>query len=120
MSELSSNEYSVRIAVLETRLHAADEARRLQAAEYERRLDLLNHAHQKALEERTVVVSRELFDAGMRESKLLTETVRTESRRDRDATETRINGLSAKIYTGVGIVMALQVVIYLALEFWKK
>jgi hypothetical protein len=115
-----TSDYAVRIAILETKLHDADDARKLQASEYERRLNSLNHAHQKALEERAAVVSRELFDSGMREVKALVESVRVESRRDRDATEERINGLSSKIYTGVGIVLTLQVVFFLVLEFWRR
>lgn len=114
--EPSQHEYAVRIAVLETKLTEADRARILQATEYERRLDVLNHAHQKALEERAAVVSNEKFESGIREVKMLIDSVRVESRRDRDTTDIRINGLSAKIYTGVGIVIAVQVLVFWAIE----
>ena len=41
---------------------ATKEALRLQAAEYERRLDTLNHAHQAALEAQAKTVPREMFE----------------------------------------------------------
>lgn len=46
----------------QTELTARDHALNIQAAEYERRLDMLNHAHARAMEERTHTVSRELFE----------------------------------------------------------
>jgi hypothetical protein len=120
LTEPSPHEYAVRIAVLETQLVNADKAQELQAREYERRLQDLNHAHQQAMERNATFVSRELYDSGVREVRSLSEAVRTESRRDRDDTDFRINALSAKIYIGVGIVLALQAVFFLVLEFWRK
>jgi len=52
---------------LEQRLDALDEARRLQAEELERRLELANNAIKRADEERGRVVSREVFDQRVKE-----------------------------------------------------
>jgi hypothetical protein len=48
--------------LFEAQLCASDRALKLAAEEYRRRLDELNHAHKRALEEREKTVSRELFD----------------------------------------------------------
>jgi hypothetical protein len=118
--EPSNHDYAVRIAVLETLLKKADEARALQAREYERRLQDLNHAHQQAMERNATFVSRELYESGVRELRALAESVRTESRGDRETTAAQIGGLSAKIYTGIGIVLALNAMGFLILEFWRR
>lgn len=50
-------------------INAADtKALELQAAEYERRLETLNHAHQQAVEAQARTVPRELFDQYVKES----------------------------------------------------
>ena len=41
-------ELTVQVAVLHSRLESSKEALGLQASEYERRLDVLNHAHEEA------------------------------------------------------------------------
>lgn len=46
----------------QTELAARDHALAIQAAEYERRLDSLNHAHARSLEERTHTLPREIFE----------------------------------------------------------
>jgi hypothetical protein len=108
MSEPTAHDYAVRIAILETKLHAADEARTLQAKEYERRLQDLNHAHQKAVEERATVVSRELYDSGIRE-------VHVSINQNREL----IDIVSAKVNIGIGILLAIQVVAFFMEKFWK-
>ena len=45
------------------RLDAQDRALTIQAAEYERRLEVLNHAHAAAVKESARVLPRETFDA---------------------------------------------------------
>jgi hypothetical protein len=109
VNEPSSHEYSVRIAVLETKLANADGARILQAKEYERRLGDLNHAHQQAMERNATFVSRELYDSGMRE-------VMGFQMRLND----RIDSLSTKVNIGVGIALAVQVLLFIIVEVWKR
>jgi hypothetical protein len=104
MSEPTAHDYAVRIAVLETKLTATDEARKLQAVEYERRLAELNHAHSRTREDRAGLVTRELHDALERE--LRTSIVTTSQ-----AVDKRINELSSKVYMGIGIVLTAQFVI---------
>lgn len=66
-------ETATRIAVIEERLagmdrvlrverHNVETALKLQAAEYERRLDVLNHSHQRADRVQTTYLPREVFD----------------------------------------------------------
>lgn len=50
------------IAVLRTKLCAGDEARKLQASEYERRLTELNHAHKQQLDRNAEYISREAWE----------------------------------------------------------
>jgi len=50
-----------RLIVLEQQIIALDEARKLQAAEYERRLTDLNHSHNRALEVQATYVTEEKF-----------------------------------------------------------
>jgi hypothetical protein len=45
-----------------------DTALRLQAAEYTRRLDVLNHAHQQTVEAQARTVPREMFDQFVKEN----------------------------------------------------
>ena len=51
-----------RLARLEERVEGFDRARALQAEEYARRLDELNHAHERALEDRAGFVDRSVCD----------------------------------------------------------
>lgn len=50
------------LAVLRAELEASQEARVLQAKEYERRLQELNHAHQIQTERNAQYISREAFE----------------------------------------------------------
>lgn len=58
---------AVKIAVLEERVRGLDKALLLQASEYERRLDELNHAHAQQVERNAQYVSRELWDSRNKE-----------------------------------------------------
>lgn len=131
MAEPTPHEYAVRIAVLETKLQSADEARVLQAREYERRLQDLNHAHQQAVDRNATFVSRELYDSGVRELHLAIANVRKDSDSDAEKFDQRmsaqqkvfsdrLDGLSAKVYTGVGIAVAVQVMLFVIVEVWKR
>ena len=55
-------ELTIEVAVLKTRVNGKEEALRIQAAEYERRLDDLNHAHALARQTLATYLPREIFD----------------------------------------------------------
>ena len=55
-------ELLVEVAVLKTRVHGKEEALRIQAAEYERRLNDLNHAHALARDTLATYLPREIFE----------------------------------------------------------
>lgn len=67
-----------RIKRLEERIEAADRALALQAAEYERRLSSLNHAHEKAIEVQHTYVTQDKY-----EQNLLSESEKREFALDR-------------------------------------
>jgi hypothetical protein len=56
-----------RLAVVEARMEERDKFLALQAKEYARRLDELNHAHANAVERNSLYVTRETWEAGHRE-----------------------------------------------------
>lgn len=58
----SIQELTVEVAVLKSRLDSSAKALRVQAIEYERRLNELNHAYKRATEDRNQFVTRELHD----------------------------------------------------------
>ena len=51
-----------RISVLEERIRGMEQARALQATEYERRLDDLNHAHEQARQTLATYLPRDVFE----------------------------------------------------------
>jgi hypothetical protein len=72
MSEVTIREYleqrlDYERSLVEQRFALIDQARQLQAAEYERRLVVLNHAHEQAVAESARVVPRELFEQFLKE-----------------------------------------------------
>lgn len=113
-------EQAVRIALLEAKLVAADEARGLQAREYERRLTELNHAHARAMEERGTFASRELHDSFEREMRLALVTLEERFTQRVNAVADVIAALSSKVYIGVGIVLAAQVLVFVLIEMFRK
>lgn len=54
-------------ALLEQRMDASDKALELQAQEYERRLDILNHDHENTKQVQLTYVSIAVYDAEKRE-----------------------------------------------------
>jgi hypothetical protein len=66
-----------RIRQLEIRLEGQNEARRLQALELERRLGILNHAHEKAIEVQNTYLRQEVFDKSV-ETTILKDDARFE------------------------------------------
>ena len=75
-------ELTVEVAVLRERLHehklTASKALELQAKEYERRLDDLNHAHQQARETLQTYLPREIHDKEMRDLSIWQRSVDTD------------------------------------------
>lgn len=57
--------------------HATDEARKLQAAEYERRLDALNGEQARIAQSQATYISREIWEAFQKEHRALTERMAT-------------------------------------------
>lgn len=56
------HELTVRIAVLEEKVAAAEREKLLQAREYERRLTDLNHAHEKQVKDQQTYISEDKFN----------------------------------------------------------
>ncbi len=65
--ETNDHEALVRLAVLETRLNGTVENITLQAKEYERRLNELNHAHAQQSERNAEYVRRDVYDSKLNE-----------------------------------------------------
>ena len=67
MTDDCENDLRRQIAVLTERLRGVETARELQAKEYARRLEELNHAHREAKERNALFVTREAYDVTVRE-----------------------------------------------------
>lgn len=117
--------------MLEEKVRAEAEAKTLQAAEYERRLTDLNHAHDQAMARNVNYVSRELHDSAIRELTTLVASVRTETlaatAKNNEQVENnaktlgqRVDSLSTKVNIGVGIMLTLQVLLFIIIEVVKK
>lgn len=62
------------LITLEQYQKATEKALELQAKEYERRLDSLNHAHDQAIQDKTLLLPREIFEAFLKEFQQYKET----------------------------------------------
>lgn len=60
----------VRLAVLEARMAERDKALKVQAKEYERRLEALNHAHEQAIQVQHTYVTEDKFEAQIKAESL--------------------------------------------------
>jgi hypothetical protein len=60
--ERSDATYASMMKLIEQRFDSRDDNLRLQASEYERRMTVLNHAHEAAVKEQARVLPREMFD----------------------------------------------------------
>jgi oligoendopeptidase F len=78
-TDISEREHAltVRIAVLEEKVNAAQREKILQAQEYERRLSELNHAHEKQVKDQSTYVSDDRFNGFMGQFSTLRDTVNT-------------------------------------------
>lgn len=65
---MRAKEYVDQLLELHVKMHELDAAQlELQAKEYERRLTDLNHAHDKAMEDRSLFVNKEVYEAAHKE-----------------------------------------------------
>lgn len=119
MVDSSPREYESRIVRLEEKLAAADKAKELQAREYERRLQDLNHAHRQAMERNATFVSREIYDGGIREAHAAINAVKTSFEAMSNSLKKQIDELAARVNQGIGIVLAVQVIGLVILKVWK-
>jgi hypothetical protein len=99
-----------RINVMEERMRGETIARELQAKEYERRLDVLNHAHEKAVEDRALTVNKEVFQAYTKDEQAWRDSVE----RRLTLIEGRGAGISSFGNNALAIGMALVALVGLA------
>jgi hypothetical protein len=88
-----------KIAVLNERLVGMETARRLQADEYARRLDELNHAHDQAIARNAHYVTREMWEARNVES--------NNWRRGVDREMSELRGNRAGLFSAMSMLIAL-------------
>ncbi len=99
-----------RVAVLESRISERDDALVMQAREYERRLDELNHAHAIQIERDAQSIKRDVFEA--KHGALITRldlverqlVPRAEWENHRAAIETRFSNNDSRVSTTCGAV----------------
>ncbi len=112
---------STRLAVIEERLRGTAEALRLQALEYERRLEDLNGAHEKAIAVQHTYVTREMFDQQAKETER-TRAALVESndarhlamRTEYDERFGRVESFQAKLLGAFGLgTIVLPTIVYL-------
>lgn len=100
--EVSITSLTTEVAVLKEQIRALKElmaerdryhqdALRLQAAEYERRLADLNHSHQRALAVQATFVSREVYDGYVASQLAAAEVARREQQKWRDDVKSELD-----------------------------
>ena len=110
----------VRISVLEERLRGLDRALQLQAAEYRRRLDELNHAHAQRVARDADYVLREKFDTFEKQERLWRDQVNeTLAALQGRTTAVRSSKDDTRSLWAILIAVASVVAAFVAL-FWKK
>jgi hypothetical protein len=117
---LESSETQHLREVMQLQLSAVEKARELQAAEYERRLALLNHEAAQLKDMQAQYVPREVFDNKMSElfgriDKVLDATTRSLPREIHEQyvkdTNDKIAALSRLVYIGMGILIVVEFVV---------
>jgi len=96
------NGIEIKIVRLEEQLKGARETLSLQAREYERRLDILNHEAEQLKTMQINYVPRETHDNFRREI------------------EEKMNGFGRLVYIGVGICLATEIVLQFLVNFKFK
>jgi hypothetical protein len=94
--------------VFDQRVQLAEKALEIQAKEYERRLQALNHAHEQAVKDREETLPRETFASFEREFDLFRRSV-----------EKNLAAAEARSATWMIIMGIAFAVISVALRFWK-
>ena len=117
---LESSETQHLREVMQLQLGAVEKARELQAAEYERRLALLNHEAAQLKDMQAMYVPREVFEGTMKElggkidkmidsaSKNLPREIHEQFVKD---TNDKISALSRLVYIGMGILIVVEFVV---------
>ena len=101
------NDVEARLARLEERIAGFDRAISIQAVEYARRLDELNHAHVRAVSDREIFLKRELWDQRNREIDTWRTTINTEM------ALTRGKALGLTLAMGVAVTIITLLIHYL-------
>jgi hypothetical protein len=98
---------------IESRLSSIEKALQLQAAEYMRRLDELNHAHQKAMEDKAEFLKKEVFEQGQKEVSMWRQAVQSALDKAEGAATVK-----AAMYA-IGASLAVGVLILIIERFWR-
>jgi len=99
--DFSVNDLAIRVAILETQLEAAQMAMKLQAREYERRLDELNHSHAQQVARNANYVGREVWDLHVTGNDAKFNILSDRLNRF-DVTHSRLTGMAIGISIGAG------------------
>ena len=102
------------LSLLDQRLDMTEEARKIQAVEYERRLTVLNHAHEAAVEAQAKTVPREMWEAFVKEHELF----KAETISHFAEITTQFSIISTRTQTWVAIVGALFAILNVLIRFW--
>lgn len=96
-----------------------EQARTIQAREYERRLDILNHAHEAAVQEQARVLPREIFDVFKREYETKHADLKKHLDDFRLETSTQLTILNTRAAVWTTVVGILFSILMILLRFWK-
>ena len=107
----SEHELHIRIAVLETLVVERERAMTLQAKEYERRLEALNHAHEQQVERNTEYVSREIWDAFKRSTDVRFDSTGETNNKRAEAFDKRVMELEQWRSRSTGVILGAMAVI---------
>ena len=107
LREYLDQRFSYERAITDQRFELAEKALTMQAREYERRLEELNHAHTQAVSERLRVLPREIFEQFKHEYDLFRRT-----------TETTLASITTRTLTWTAAVGLFVVLMSLAIRLW--
>lgn len=101
------------------KLELIEQARVIQAKEYERRLDILNHAHEAAVTEQARVLPREIFDVFKREYEIKHADMRAQFDTFKLETATQLTVLNTRAAVWATVVGVIFAVLTILLRFLK-
>ena len=87
------NSIQTKIARLEEQLNGAKEALKIQAAEYERRLDILNGEAERLRQMQATYLPREVYDT------------------QHESLEQRLEVVTKFMYVGIGLAIAIEIIL---------